>query len=166
MLEQSTISLPAEIPLRVKAGERTLDFFMVFKDAVNLPQQIRDALKILPGENYLEMHLNNLVQAETPYKMLKMFKTGFRQIAKYISENRLKPKFLVGITYKQLADAASIFKFKTMLVTDRISEHELTRIKIGWRRTSKGQNIGLMGPVTAFYQPGNEFMRYFNPDIN
>lgn len=155
---------PAEIPyfLRTKVGVLEIERSW----ACRLPGVIRSRLCLEERDEYLEIHVPQLVPVTEPRLILQAFKNSFQMLAKSLRKGP-EPRYLVGITHEKLALAAKFFGFYLFGIDrSQLDQDTLTRIEDGYRLTYNYTVGKPMGEILVCYQQFDRFMARFARNEN
>lgn len=112
------------------------------------------------GDSYIELHLPPV---DSDDKTLAKATSSLQELADYVRENELTPKYIYGITYERLANDSRRFGFEK--VGPGIFSEELNE---GFARFSRmavreGLKDEPMGDLMLVYQSGEDFLSRFSP---
>jgi hypothetical protein len=132
------------------------------KEASSLHERLRAALQLASEDLYLEVHVPDSVRGP-PRDVLGAFKTGAVELADFLTETKLAPAWLLGVTHKNVARPAERFlnfQVITGIPEEAVDEEKRRRIAEGYSKT-KRWNLGLArGPLCLCYQSYEAFMDF------
>ncbi|MBI2012718.1 hypothetical protein HYS90_02190 [Candidatus Curtissbacteria bacterium] len=127
-----------------------------------VPPRVREVLDLKEEDWCLVMHLEDKVKRNTKREILLAFRDSFRQVASYLQECRLVPRYILGITHERLVHAAGLFGFKSLVVDpSELPKDEIDRINNGYKLTASYQKEKPIGDYLVCYQPLEGFIRRF-----
>jgi hypothetical protein len=83
-------------------------YSVVLKSAKGLNELLRMGLGLRTDDLYLEVHVPDAVKG-APRAVLATFKKGALELADFLSEKRLRPRWLIGVTHQNMARPAQRF---------------------------------------------------------
>ena len=83
-------------------------YSVVLKSAKDLHELLRMGLGLRTEDLYLEVHVPDSVKG-APRAVLATFKEGALELADFLSEMRIKPGWLIGVTHQNVARPAQRF---------------------------------------------------------
>jgi len=137
-------------------------YSVVPKSAKTLDQLLRSGLALSIEDLYLEVHVPDSVQG-SPRAVLETFKRGAVELADFLKEKRLNPRWLIGVTHQNVAMPAQRFlnfQVITGIPDEAVDQEKRERIAEGYS-TTKRWNLGLArGPLCLCYQSYAAFMDF------
>ena len=109
------------------------------------------------GEQYLDLHLPS---PESSENLLSRTTESFQILAKYIEIHKLSPKYILGITYEELARFVGRFGFRLIEppIPDRVQEN--VRKSYNKYLSSKNKDRSV-GRILVCYQTLQDFKQRF-----
>ena len=137
-------------------------YSVVLKSAKGLNELLRTGLGLRTEDLYLEVHVPDSVKG-APRAVLATFKKGALELADFLSEKRLKPRWLIGVTHQNVARPAQRFlNFQVISgIPDEAVDREKTqRIAEGYSKTKRREGEVAQGPLCLCYQSYAAFMDF------
>ena len=137
-------------------------YSVVLKSAKGLNELLRTGLGLRTEDLYLEFHVPDSVKG-APRAVLATFKKGALELADFLSEKRLKPRWLIGVTHQNVARPAQRFlNFQVISgIPDEAVDREKTqRIAEGYSKTKRREGEVAQGPLCLCYQSYAAFMDF------
>jgi len=137
-------------------------YSVVLKSAKGLNELLRMGLGLRTEDLYLEVHVPDSVKG-APRAVLGTFKKDALELADFLSEKRLKPRWLIGVTHQNVARPAQRFlNFQVISgIPDEAVDREKTqRIAEGYGKTKRREGGVAQGPLYLCYQSYAAFMDF------
>ena len=137
-------------------------YSVVLKSAKGLNELLRKGLGLRADEQYLEVHVPDSVEGG-PTAVLGAFKDGAVELADFLTEKRLKPSWLIGVTHQNVARPAQRFlNFQVISgIPGEIVDREKTqRIADGYNKTRRQKGGAAQGALCLCYQSYAAFMEF------
>jgi len=100
-------------------------YSVVLKSAKGLNELLRMGLGLRTEDLYLEVHVPDSVKG-APRAVLGTFKKDALELADFLSEKRLKPRWLIGVTHQNVARPAQ--RFLNFQVISGIPDEAVDRV--------------------------------------
>jgi len=137
-------------------------YSVVLKKAKGLNAVLRAGLGLKANDLYLEVHVPDPVRG-TPGSILKAFKEGAMEMADFLSERHINPRWLIGITHENVARPAQRFlnfQVITGIPDDAVDREKSDRVAMGYSNTKRWEGGAPQGPLCLCYQSFAAFMDY------
>ncbi len=137
-------------------------YSVVLKSAKGLNELLRRGLGLRTEDLYLEVHVPDSVEGG-PRAVLGAFKDGAVELADFLTEKRLKPRWLIGITHQNVARPAQRFlNFQVISgIPGEVVDREKTqRIADGYNKTKRRKGGAAQGALCLCYQSYAAFMEF------
>jgi len=137
-------------------------YSVVLKSAKGLNELLRTGLGLKTKDLYLEVHVPDSVEG-TPRAVLAAFRDGIVDLADFLNEKRLEPRWLIGITHQNVARPAERFlNFRVIsgIPEETVGREKTRRIAEGYRKTKKRNGKAESGPLYLCYQSYAAFMEF------
>lgn len=136
-------------------------YSVVLKSAKGLNELLRIGLGLRTEDQYLEVHVPDSVEG-TPRAVLGTFKKGALELADFLSEKRLKPRWLIGVTHQNVARPARRFlNFRVIsgIPDEAVDRDKTQRIAEGYGKTKRREG-GVAQGLYLCYQSYAAFMDF------
>ncbi len=147
---------------RLEKETRFGAYSVVLKSAKGLNELLRAGLGLGTEDMYLEVHVPDSVRGG-PRAVLETFKRGALELADFLREKRLKPRWLIGITHQNVARPAERFlNFQVIsgIPAEIVNREKTQRIAEGYRKTKRRKGGAAQGPLCLCYQSYSAFMEF------
>jgi hypothetical protein len=137
-------------------------YSVVLKSAKGLNELLRMGLGLRTDDLYLEVHVPDAVKG-APRAVLATFKKGALELADFLSEKRLRPRWLIGVTHQNMARPAQRFlNFQVIsgIPDEAVDRAKTQRIAEGYRKTERWEDGAAQGPLHLCYQSYAAFMDF------
>ncbi len=137
-------------------------YSVVLKSAKGLNELLRTGLGLRTDDMYLEVHVPDSVTG-APRAVLATFKKGALDLADFLSEKRLKPKWLIGVTHQNVARPAQRFlNFQVIsgIPDEAVGREKTQRIAEGYSKTNRREGVVAQGQLCLCYQSYAAFMDF------
>lgn len=117
--------------------------------------------RVNEGESYLELHLPPV---PTELRSREAVEASFQLVARYIEEQGLEPKFVMGVTYERLAELAQRqFGFDVTYPDPKILPEDLLRgvVNVFSQFTQKGGEGADVGVPAIMHLDIEQFLRQY-----
>jgi hypothetical protein len=147
---------------RLETERRFGAYSVVIRSAKVLNELLRAGLGLSTEDVYLEVHVPESVTG-APRSVLGAFKTGIVELADFLSEKRLEPRWLIGVTHQNVARPAQRFlNFQVIsgVPEEAVGSEKTRRIAQGYRQTKRSKGGSAEGPIYLCYQSYAAFMEF------
>lgn len=147
---------------RLEKETRFGAYSVVLRSAKTLNESLRTGLGLAPEDEYLEVHVPDSVTG-SPRAVLAAFKDGALELADFLNEKGLKPRWLLGVTHENVARPAQRFlNFQVLSgIPDEAVGHEKTRrVAEGYSKTRRKEAGAAQGVLCLCYQSYDAFMEF------
>ncbi len=137
-------------------------YSVVLKSAKGLNGLLRTGLGLGAEDLYLEIHVPDSVEG-APRAVLATFKEGVVELADFLIEKRLKPRWLIGVTHQNVARPAQRFlNFQLIsgIPEEAVDREKTLRIAEGYSKTKRREGGTAQGPLYLCYQSYAAFMDF------
>ncbi len=137
-------------------------YSVVLKSAKGLNELLRMGLGLRTEDLYLEVHVPDTIKG-APRAVLATFKKGAIELADVLSEKRLKPRWLIGVTHQNVARPAQRFlNFQVIsgIPGDAVDREKAQRIADGYNKTKRQKGGAAQGALCLCYQSYAAFMDF------
>ena len=137
-------------------------YSVVLKSAKGLNELLRTGLGLRTEDLYLEVHVPDSVKG-APRAVLATFKKGALELADFLIEKRLKPRWLIGVTHQNVARPAQRFlNFQVIsgIPDEAVGREKTQRIAEGYSKTKRREGGIAQGPLCLCYQSYAAFMDF------
>jgi hypothetical protein len=111
---------------------------------------------------YLEVHVPDSVEG-APRAVLAAFKDGAVELADFLSEKQLEPRWLIGVTHQNVAGPAQRFlNFQVIsgIPDEAVDRAKTQRIAEGYDKTKRRKGGAAQGALCLCYQSYAAFMDF------
>ncbi len=137
-------------------------YSVVLKSAKGLNELLRRGLGLRTEDMYLEVHVPDSVEGG-PTAVLGAFKDGAVELADFLTEKRLKPEWLIGVTHQNVARPAERFlNFQVIsgIPGEAVNREKKQRIAEGYNKTRRRKGGAAQGALCLCYQSYAAFMDF------
>lgn len=137
-------------------------YAFVMKSAKGLNELLRTGLGLMAEDLYIEVHVPDPVEG-TPRTVLAAFRDGMLELADFLNERRLEPRWLIGITHQYVARPAQRFlNFQVIsgIPEEAVGLEKTQRITEGYNKAKRRKNETSEGPLYLCYQSYASFMEF------
>ena len=137
-------------------------YSVVLKSANGLNESLRTGLGLRPEDLYLEVHVPDSVTG-APRAVLGAFKDGAVELADFLREKRLEPKWLIGVTHQNVARPAERFlNFQVLsgIPDEAVDRDKTQRVAEGYNKTRRKEGGAAQGALCLCYQSYAAFMDF------
>ena len=137
-------------------------YSVVLRAASGLSERVREALGMADSDSYLEVHVPDSVTG-APTAVLGAFKDGVVELADFLIEKGLSPKYLIGLTHQNVARPAQRFlNFQVFagIPDEAVDQEKTRRIDRGYGLTRRAADGVPRGPLCLCYQSYEAFMDF------
>ena len=146
----------------LKTETRFGAYSVVLKSAKGLNELLRMGLGLKPEDQYLEVHVPDSVLG-APRSVLGAFRDGMVELADFLNEKRLTPRWLIGVTHQHVARPAQRFlNFQVIsgIPEAAVGREKAQRVAEGFRKTKRREGGAAQGPLYLCYQSYASFMDF------
>ena len=137
-------------------------YSVVLKSAKGLNELLRMGLGLRTEDMYLEVHVPDSVEGG-PRAVLAAFKDGAVELADFLTEKQLKPRWLIGVTHQNVARPAQRFlNFQVIsgIPGEAVEREKTQRIAEGYNKTKRQKSGAAQGALCLCYQSYAAFMAF------
>ncbi len=137
-------------------------YSVVLKSAKGLNELLRMGLGLRTEDMYLEVHVPDSVEGG-PRAVLAAFKDGAVELADFLTEKQLKPRWLIGVTHQNVARPAQRFlNFQVIsgIPGEAVDREKTQRIADGYNKTKRRKGGAAQGALCLCYQSYAAFMDF------
>ena len=143
--------------LTVRQPKKSLGSLVLVENTARFAFNIPGGLQIRRGDQYLDIHVPPLEEDESSPKAIQK---SFRLLAAYIRYHQLEQRYLIGITYEQLAKVSRRYGFTIANIP--IPAEITAGIERVFDRYRKRQGKQIkMGKIQLVYQETEKFLAKF-----
>ncbi len=137
-------------------------YSVVLRNAHDLSEPLRAGLGLTAEDLYVELHVPDSVTG-APKAVLRAFKDGVVELSDFLIRERLRPKFLLGVTHENVARPAQRFlNFQVLsgIPEQAVDQEKARRVDQGFRKTRRAEDGIPRGPLCLCYQSYEAFMGF------
>lgn len=137
-------------------------YSVVLRSGHSLHESLREGLGLTDGDLYLEVHVPDSVEG-LPRAVLAAFKDGAVELADFLINERVSPRYLIGVTHQNVATPARRFlNFRIMsgIPEEVVDGDKARRIDQGYGKTKRAREGIPRGPLCLCYQSYEAFLHF------